>query len=889
MSALRAQVTQKFPALVQLADQVESALDTVKHAAQQLSRGGVSSDLAVIAKLPALPILDILSSLEALQQELADDWNTAVDDGSGRIEPLGMRDRQVVAQGLDLVVLFEVLPRLAPGIGVPLGKRLSSEVASVFSSLMRLPSGRRNWQPDETATLGDIVQRLTNIVDSRVGAGDVAATISSKYHADMVASLLQLAYAPRPPVPSSPMMLEGRYYVECNDERRVALQRAFTRMFTRTNPYLMLETLTSLLNEAGKSKGPRWMAVICSRFLARVLMKYPRDGARICLDFLVGHDSDLATPKLDRIARLLLSPPSGEDADDYFRAVVPQFATIAAIATPNSSNANDPDVVSRIMDAPAAQERMSQAAAYALRVLAQKNRTVFRQLVAEPALCPLRRWYSSRMRPTGHGSDDDPVARGLLGAAGQRRQPAIAVVGETIRNPGAEHPTIVASATELLRLAHTLQQLVPGGVPPAELVAELVCPVLASLVHWYAFENNGPTDPPASNTMAGMLREVLATALCALPPGAASAAVLEAVQLSRDSDDNAIEWPVFARCAEGTRMEWRSFATTSDQRLAPVDALIGLLGSAELRTVAGDVFLALLREQDVLLAEIPRGDPELTRKWWLVSQAALAAVDRLGPAVLTRHADILAFVLGVLDRYNPTDDGRQSAMGGGNSADGEEPGGSGNEVSLALMLLAQIMAASENAGFSASCEQHGGNESAADLPRTEWNGESLQVLRSVQNRVQRLSSIGGPEISQLCSQVALPISMVLALHSTPIAATDGAAVADDSKRVVSALRDVRDDLVPVRAHGIIELRDMVLARSKAITDNDDNLAATIAVFVEMVGESDSFVYLNAIRGLASLADLHLRRFLPQLVEMYTGATDVDRRVRVGEAILQSVQ
>ncbi|KAJ2780204.1 hypothetical protein H4R18_003598 [Coemansia javaensis] len=864
MSSLQARVTQGLPALVRLAGQVELALGVLKGAAQRLSKGGVSGDFAVLAQLPALPVAEMLSSLVELQAELAGD----------RAAILGMRDRQVVTQGLDLVLLFEVHPRLAPGVGVPASKRMSSEAASVVSSLMRLPNGRRNWQPDPRATLADVVERLVQIAD---GEGDLASLLGTKYHSDIVAALFQLAYAPRPPASGSPLALEGRYYVECDEARRVRFQRAFTRLFQTTNPYQMLETLTGLLNEAGRARGPRWMAAMCSRFLARVVMRFPNDGARICLSFLVGHDEDLAAPRLDRIARLLISPPAGETAADYCRAVVPQIVRLAGSAPAAARRA---DIVDGIMDTEGTQRRVAQAAAYALRVLAQENRAAFREHAAEPACRPLKQWFTSRTRPAA----SDPVARGLASVG---RRPLIQAVDEAAPEPGAGHSAEVASPAQLAHVLGLLHQVVPGGVPPAALVAELVCPVLAPLVHWHAFElcGAGPDD-----VVPGMLREVLVASLRALPRGAASTAVLEVVQLSRDSSSSSsssedaseiTEWPAFRRTPRGTELAWCALepaADGGDQRLAPVDALVELLGSAELREIAGDVFLALLREQDALRAELPHGDAGVARRWWLVSQAALAAINRLGPAVLARHADVLAFVLGVLDRHGPADEKKQGGEAGAES-----------EASLALMLLAQVMAASEEAGFGE------GESKDAGIPRIEWGAESLQLLRRIQARVKQLGSSAAPETARLCGQVALPMAMVLALHGAPGAGGGQAKEAEEEEgagdrgRVVRALRDVRDDLVPVRAHGIVELRNLVLARSPALIEDEASLEAAIAVFVEMVGEADSFVYLNAIRGLASLADLHLRRFLPQLVGMYTAADDLERRTRVGEALLQSVQ
>ncbi|KAI9505351.1 hypothetical protein BX070DRAFT_189149 [Coemansia spiralis] len=111
-------------------------------------------------------------------------------------------------------------------------------------------------------------------------------------------------------------------------------------------------------------------------------------------------------------------------------------------------------------------------------------------------------------------------------------------------------------------------------------------------------------------------------------------------------------------------------------------------------------------------------------------------------------------------------------------------------------------------------------------------------------------------------------------------------------RFNAALRDVRDDLVPVRAHGLIELRNMVLERSPVVLEDSTRLDATISIFIDMLEDADSFVYLNAIRGLSSLADVHGQRFIPRLVGMYTeglGTEGLDTQLRAGEALLQSIQ
>jgi hypothetical protein len=52
----------------------------------------------------------------------------------------------------------------------------------------------------------------------------------------------------------------------------------------------------------------------------------------------------------------------------------------------------------------------------------------------------------------------------------------------------------------------------------------------------------------------------------------------------------------------------------------------------------------------------------------------------------------------------------------------------------------------------------------------------------------------------------------------------------------------------------------------------------------------SFIYLNAIKGLAALTDIHGKTIIEKLGSIYSDANEkMDNRLRVGEALLQTVQ
>lgn len=52
----------------------------------------------------------------------------------------------------------------------------------------------------------------------------------------------------------------------------------------------------------------------------------------------------------------------------------------------------------------------------------------------------------------------------------------------------------------------------------------------------------------------------------------------------------------------------------------------------------------------------------------------------------------------------------------------------------------------------------------------------------------------------------------------------------------------------------------------------------------------SFIYLNAIKGLAALTDIHGKTIIEKLGSIYSDDNEkLDNRLRVGEALLQTVQ
>ncbi|KAF8812411.1 hypothetical protein BYT27DRAFT_6419485 [Phlegmacium glaucopus] len=115
-----------------------------------------------------------------------------------------------------------------------------------------------------------------------------------------------------------------------------------------------------------------------------------------------------------------------------------------------------------------------------------------------------------------------------------------------------------------------------------------------------------------------------------------------------------------------------------------------------------------------------------------------------------------------------------------------------------------------------------------------------------------------------------------------------------------ALKLLQDPILPVRAHGLLLLRHLV---SPPASDgkrgpqsiNQSLVPAILSIFLQAVQDDDSYIFLNAVQGLAAMVDTFGKDVLQSLMYSYAGGLDglgagnlsqqdVDIRTRVGEAL-----
>ncbi|KAF3915215.1 hypothetical protein ABW20_dc0108156 [Dactylellina cionopaga] len=168
-----------------------------------------------------------------------------------------------------------------------------------------------------------------------------------------------------------------------------------------------------------------------------------------------------------------------------------------------------------------------------------------------------------------------------------------------------------------------------------------------------------------------------------------------------------------------------------------------------------------------------------------------------------------------------------------------------------------------------------------------------KLLSTVQLSLKYLSSSSG--IPSSISSLTRSLSLFISTQDIPftVGPADGESAPVDEKvlkqqqTLQTALLYLRDDMVPIRAHGLELLKELISGRSSVI-----DVPAITKLLIDMLQDKESFVYLGVIKTLCELSDKHPSTVIKMLVELYVDEKEnmgINERLAVGEALTGTVQ
>ena len=184
----------------------------------------------------------------------------------------------------------------------------------------------------------------------------------------------------------------------------------------------------------------------------------------------------------------------------------------------------------------------------------------------------------------------------------------------------------------------------------------------------------------------------------------------------------------------------------------------------------------------------------------------------------------------------------------------------------------------------------------------ELSARNAPVLNDIFSLLEPFTSDASESIRGLAREARMVMTARLASSSTSWSAPRRREAEDPQEIYQKALKLLQDPILPVRAHGLLLLRQLVSSRPRASTPTTDAalVPAIMSIFMQSVQDDDSYIFLNAVQGLSAMVDAFGKDVLGNLLETYTrnlsassvgtlSKQEVDAKVRIGEALGQVIR
>ncbi|KAM4573366.1 transport and Golgi organization protein 6 homolog isoform 2-T2 [Odontesthes bonariensis] len=753
---------------------------------------------------------------------------------------LSVSQQKALGAALQFVVSLGLCPYLAPGVGVPLGRR------SAFGAVVEKLICR-----EAPPTAGRRLLTTTKVLLQLAELSAPATLVFTQHLGDLMAALCQLGYQPHR---EDDRPLSADECRTCKEALRNLLNKVYQPIVIKE--LLILQGGPKQSGSAGTSSGPgsraglgsapAWLRRLCGQLLSERLMR-PRGVqavVRAVLEGGTGGESDWR--KCDAVARILAAcPQQSTSADGYFRLVCPQIFELLHFK----------DKMTAL--------QFQRVATRAALSMVQERPSFAQQYLLSPLLAPLHRCTAA----AGDGDSQVAVEESELTRCVEDVY-KIWVVGNS---PSA---TLLAALEEVLPVIFTLSCFTKQNV------SHLRAPCREVLL-WYLSHAETPAALSALRQLSGLQgrRNDVAAGFCFTAGGDGGAALSCSQIGSRDEDDEMYE--------KLSGEQWR---------LECLMQLLAELGDSDL---PGDFFLELLqeltswaaaadeepRDEDeeevdvsaMTLLEVERrllGRAERRARRLALLQVLAAMVECLQHTQLLRKtSQVVDFMVSLLQR----------ACVGLDPASGPNVGNpiESQTLSMGMGLVATMLSAPQ-----LSAEDH------ASMSRLL---PPLQTL-SQQHRdvvVQELASNLGAVIATHGAFVPGPLSAAAARASRTTESTAEEQKGHPRKPLSEWLLEACDPDVPTRAFALRMLTQKVQRRDPEAVQAQEKV---LPLFLENLEHEDSFVYLSAIQGLAALADSYPDRILERLLKDFqTGPSlpsssqerSLETRLKVGEVLMRA--
>ncbi|XP_077452713.1 transport and Golgi organization protein 6 homolog [Stigmatopora argus] len=797
---------------------------------------------------------------------------------------LSFAQQKTVGAALQFVVSLGLCPYLAPGVGVPLGCR------SAFGAMVeKMVCGQQAvGEPHKLLTTTTVLLQLAEL-------SSLATLLFSRHLGDVIAALSQLGYQPQKSKTSG-----TKHVQDLSEEERKNCREALQSLLVKVYQPVVIKELLILQGGAKQSvpegsstssknrTAPGWLRRLCGQLLSERLVQPNGVQAvvRAILECGTGGESDWK--KCDSIARILTAcPQQSVSADTYYKQVCSQIFELL-----------------HMKDKLTAQQFQCVATRAALYLL-QEKASFAQPYLLVPLLGPLSQCITAT----------------------------------------DVHCQVAVEEREMTQCVEDITKIwVVGNTPAAPLLTALedVLPVIFTL---FCF-----TKQNVSNLRA-QCQDILIWYLSHAGTTAVLSQLRQLSGLQSQKNDVARGFYFTAGSNGGVQLSCREGCSDEDDVLYEklsaeqwrVECLMSLLGELKDSDLPGDFFLDLLKEltswtavaaaedeeeigQHLDISAMTLLELELQQQGHIERQShTLALLQVLAimleslqhNVLLRRNIQVVEFIDTLLQRACIALDLTNSVIG--NPIESQTlsmgmglvatllsgPQLTANVYSTLSRLLRPLETLSQKHP-DVFIQELASNLRAVIATRGGYRPEDIATSASAGLRDNKISPKSHSHTSEKRHKTAIkewntcpPSSISNKFQQSHIKSptyswgSKGGENVRPPKSFSDCLNEACDIDVPTRAIALRTLTQMLQSRDQETVQAQEKV---LILFLENLEHEDSFVYLSAIQGLASLADAYPTRILETLLKNFqhgpslsTSKKDhsLEFRLKMGEVLMRA--
>lgn len=283
----------------------------------------------------------LLEIRELIQQQLQRSAGTSDERPKDLIE-ISLNDMKIFNTVVTIIIIDGIYPTLSPGVGVPLALRVKNRQNLKAASTI-IGGGSISSQSPPTQNL-KFAQLSYILEDTFIPCLKVKDDVRDlifigSYFPDLLAAATELAF--------NPLIIGGKIPA-FTPERKVAALRSFQFILSQMDTYSLFLNLTSLI----RPKAPTWIISATSKVLATLPLSRPTNGVLSLIEFISGirEQPEINIQDLDKAIKVLKSVPAKMDPSLYFKKIGKQLITILSLDNRQTTVSATVHIVSSIYD-----------------------------------------------------------------------------------------------------------------------------------------------------------------------------------------------------------------------------------------------------------------------------------------------------------------------------------------------------------------------------------------------------------------------------------------------------------------------------------------------------------------------------------------------------------